>query len=155
MMRLFLMKTFSILSSLNTLSNNQSIITTAKHKIAVLDFGVKKNILRSLTQRDCYLKVFPLKTTLKELTDFNTWIGVLSATTLVFGAVYTLRAYQLSMFGAPKNDTFEDLRWNEIVVFFILSIAVVVFGLFPHLISDLVGPSLDRLLAIFNAPTSL
>jgi len=94
-------------------------------------------------------------TLLKELTDFNTWIGVLSATTLVFGAVYTLRAYQLSMFGAPKNDTFEDLRWNEIVVFFILSIAVVVFGLFPHLISDLVGPSLDRLLAIFNAPTSL
>ena len=94
-------------------------------------------------------------TLLKELTDFNTWFGVLSATTLVFGAVYTLRAYQLSMFGAPKNDTFEDLRWNEIVVFFILSIAVVIFGLFPHLISDLVGPSLDRLLAIFNAPTSL
>ncbi len=44
---------------------------TAKHKVAVLDFGVKKNILRSLAQRDCYLKVFPLKTTLKELTDFN------------------------------------------------------------------------------------
>jgi carbamoyl-phosphate synthase small subunit len=44
---------------------------TAKYKIAVLDFGVKKNILRSLTQRDCFLKVFPLKTTLKELTDFN------------------------------------------------------------------------------------
>ena len=34
---------------------------TAKYKIAVLDFGVKKNILRSLTQRDCFLKVFPLK----------------------------------------------------------------------------------------------
>jgi NADH-quinone oxidoreductase subunit M len=92
---------------------------------------------------------------LKELTDFNTWIGVLSATTLVFGAVYTLRAYQLSMFGAPKLDSFEDLRWNEITVFFILSIAVIIFGLFPHLISDLVGPSLDRLLAFFNAPTSL
>jgi len=94
-------------------------------------------------------------TLLKELTDFNPWIGILSSTTLVFGAVYTLRAYQLSMFGAPKNEIFEDLRWNEIAVFFILSIAVVVFGLFPHLISDLVGPSLDRILAIFNAPTSL
>jgi carbamoyl-phosphate synthase small subunit len=44
---------------------------TAKYKVAVLDFGVKKNILRSLTQRDCYLKVFPLKTTLQELTDFH------------------------------------------------------------------------------------
>lgn len=34
-MRQSLMKTFSIPSSLNTLSNNQSIITTAKHKIAI------------------------------------------------------------------------------------------------------------------------
>ncbi|MFO0323223.1 MAG: glutamine-hydrolyzing carbamoyl-phosphate synthase small subunit [Bacteroidota bacterium] len=43
----------------------------AKHKVAVLDFGVKKNILRSLVERNCYLKVFPLKTNLKEITDFN------------------------------------------------------------------------------------
>ena len=28
-------------------------------KIAVLDLGVKKNILRCLTDRGCYLKVFP------------------------------------------------------------------------------------------------
>src|SRR4051812_837580 len=33
----------------------------AKHKVAVIDFGVKKNILRSLAKRDCYLKVFPMK----------------------------------------------------------------------------------------------
>ena len=31
----------------------------AKHKVAVLDLGVKKNILRCLADRDCYLKVFP------------------------------------------------------------------------------------------------
>ena len=43
----------------------------AKYKVAVLDFGVKKNILRSLVERNCYLKVFPLKTNLKEITDFN------------------------------------------------------------------------------------
>jgi carbamoyl-phosphate synthase small subunit len=43
----------------------------AKHKVAVLDFGVKKNILRSLVQRDCYLKVFPLKSSLKDILDFN------------------------------------------------------------------------------------
>lgn len=43
----------------------------AKYKVAVLDFGVKKNILRSLAERDCYLKVFPLKSTLKDITDFG------------------------------------------------------------------------------------
>ncbi len=43
----------------------------SKHKVAVIDFGVKKNILRSLAERGCYLKVFPMKTTLKEMLEFN------------------------------------------------------------------------------------
>lgn len=93
-------------------------------------------------------------TLLKVLTDTNIWIGVISATTLVFGAVYTLRAYQLSMFGAPKLESLEDLRWNELTVFIVISLAILLFGLFPHLISDLVGPSLERFITLFNASTS-
>lgn len=44
---------------------------TATHKVAVIDFGVKKNILRSLAERDCFLKVFPMKSTLKDILVFN------------------------------------------------------------------------------------
>jgi carbamoyl-phosphate synthase small subunit len=44
---------------------------TSTHKVAVLDFGVKKNILRSLAERDCYLKVFPMKSSIKDILDFN------------------------------------------------------------------------------------
>ena len=44
---------------------------TSKHKVAVIDFGVKKNILRSLAERGCYLRVFPMKTTLKEMMAFE------------------------------------------------------------------------------------
>ncbi len=36
-------------------------------KVAVLDIGVKKNILNCLANRNCYLKVFPAKTNFKEL----------------------------------------------------------------------------------------
>jgi len=43
----------------------------SSHKVAVIDFGVKKNILRSLAERGCYLKVFPMKTSLKEMEAFN------------------------------------------------------------------------------------
>lgn len=43
----------------------------ANLKVAVIDFGAKKNILRSLAQRGCYLKVFPQKSTLKDIKDFN------------------------------------------------------------------------------------
>lgn len=39
----------------------------ATHKVAVLDLGVKKNILRCLTQRDCYLKVFPMDASYEEM----------------------------------------------------------------------------------------
>jgi carbamoyl-phosphate synthase small subunit len=44
---------------------------TAFHRVAVLDFGVKRNILRCLTDRGCYLKVFPLNATKEEILAFN------------------------------------------------------------------------------------
>jgi carbamoyl-phosphate synthase small subunit len=40
---------------------------SAEHRIAVLDLGVKKNILRNFDHRDVYLKVFPAKTTFQEM----------------------------------------------------------------------------------------
>ncbi|MBS1506342.1 MAG: glutamine-hydrolyzing carbamoyl-phosphate synthase small subunit [Bacteroidetes bacterium] len=36
-------------------------------KIAALDFGIKKNILRSLAARGCYIQVYPAKTPAKEI----------------------------------------------------------------------------------------
>ena len=44
---------------------------TAKHKVALLDYGVKKNIARCLADRDCYLKVFPYNTPASEIMDWN------------------------------------------------------------------------------------
>ncbi len=44
---------------------------TSKFKVAVVDFGVKKNILRSLAERDCYLKVFPMTGSVKDILAFN------------------------------------------------------------------------------------
>lgn len=44
---------------------------SSKHKVAVIDFGVKQNILRSLAQRDCYLKVFPMNSKLDDVLAFN------------------------------------------------------------------------------------
>jgi len=40
---------------------------TAKYKIAALDLGIKKNILRNLAKRDAYIKVFPYNTPLSEM----------------------------------------------------------------------------------------
>lgn len=42
----------------------------ATYKIAALDIGIKKNILRNLAKRDAYIKVFPYNSTFEEM---NTW----------------------------------------------------------------------------------
>lgn len=44
---------------------------SASHKIAVLDLGVKRNILRNFAERDCVLKVFPMESALQDLLDWN------------------------------------------------------------------------------------
>lgn len=43
----------------------------AKYRVAVLDLGVKKNILRNFENRDVYAKVFPAKSTFEEMESFK------------------------------------------------------------------------------------
>src|SRR5205085_8044029 len=40
-------------------------------RIAILDYGTKKNILNCMVERGAYVKVFPAKTPLEELKKFN------------------------------------------------------------------------------------
>lgn len=40
-------------------------------RVAVLDFGTKRNILNSLVERGCYLKVFPAQATAAEIAAFR------------------------------------------------------------------------------------
>jgi carbamoyl-phosphate synthase small subunit len=43
----------------------------AKIKVAVYDYGVKKNILQCLADRGAYMKVFPAKTSFEEVAQWN------------------------------------------------------------------------------------
>jgi len=43
----------------------------APYKISALDIGIKKNILRNLAKRGCYIKVFPYNVSFKEMEAFN------------------------------------------------------------------------------------
>ena len=60
------MEGLELSTSISTLEPYFAGNPEAKHRIAVMDFGVKKNILRCFDERDCYLQVFPAKT------DFET-----------------------------------------------------------------------------------
>lgn len=43
----------------------------SSNKVAVLDLGVKKSILRCLAERDCYLKVFPMNSSFEEIAEWK------------------------------------------------------------------------------------
>ena len=43
----------------------------AKYKIAALDLGIKKNILRNLSKRDCYIKVYPYDSSFEDMSSWN------------------------------------------------------------------------------------
>ena len=43
----------------------------AAFKVSALDIGIKKNILRNLADRDCYIKVFPYDASFSEMKAFN------------------------------------------------------------------------------------
>jgi carbamoyl-phosphate synthase small subunit len=40
-------------------------------RVALIDFGVKKNIIRCLVERGCFVRVFPMSSTIEELEQFN------------------------------------------------------------------------------------
>ena len=43
----------------------------SSYKIAALDLGIKKNILRNFAKRDVYIKVFPYNSTFEDLSSWN------------------------------------------------------------------------------------
>ena len=44
---------------------------SSKYKVAALDLGIKKNILRYLAKRDVYVKVFPFNSSFEEMKKWN------------------------------------------------------------------------------------
>lgn len=83
---------------------------------------------------------------LKGIYSFDAVIGIIAGTTLILGAVYTFRAYQLSMYGPVNTGTFADLHWSELLVFAVIMGAVVFLGIYPKALMDFVTPSVNQLL---------
>jgi NADH-quinone oxidoreductase subunit M len=80
---------------------------------------------------------------------FNFWIGFLSATTLIFGAAYTLWMYKRVIFGAVANDhvaALKDIGAREFLVLALLAVAVLGMGLFPLPFTEVMHASVNELL---------
>jgi NADH-quinone oxidoreductase subunit M len=84
----------------------------------------------------------------------NFWLAFVAATTLVFGAAYTLWMYKRVIFGPVANGhvaTLKDLNVREILVLGSLAVAVLFMGVYPLPFTEVMHASVNELLRHVSA----
>jgi NADH-quinone oxidoreductase subunit M len=79
----------------------------------------------------------------------NFWIAFLAASTLIFGAAYSLWMYKRVIFGGVQNaavEKLEDVDRREVLFLGLLAIAVLAMGVWPAPLLDVMHVSVDELL---------
>jgi NADH-quinone oxidoreductase subunit M len=77
------------------------------------------------------------------------WYTFLAATTLIFGAAYTLWMVKRVIYGAVGNDkvaALVDVDKRELLFLTILAVAVLAMGLYPKPLADVMNPTIQELL---------
>jgi NADH-quinone oxidoreductase subunit M len=79
----------------------------------------------------------------------NFWLAAIAATTLIFGAAYTLWMYKRVYFGNVANDSVRsltDINAREFLMMALLAVAVLWMGLYPKPFTDVMHQSVSELL---------
>ena len=82
--------------------------------------------------------------------EVNFWFAFVAATTLIFGAAYTLWMYKRVVFGPiihPQIQTLQDLNAREWLLMAVLAVCVLGMGLYPKPFTDVMHVSVVDLLA--------
>jgi NADH-quinone oxidoreductase subunit M len=85
----------------------------------------------------------------------NFWLAFAAATTLVFGAAYTLWMYKRVIFGAIGNEEvarLKDLNPREFLVLGLLAAAVLFMGVYPLPFTEVMHASVNDLLRHMALP---
>ncbi len=79
----------------------------------------------------------------------NIWYGIIAATTLIIGAAYTLWMIKRVFFGKVANENvekLEDLNAREMLIMWTLAIVIVVLGVYPAPLIDVMNTSVEHML---------
>ncbi len=85
----------------------------------------------------------------------NFWFAFLAATTLVLGAAYTLWMVKRVIYGEVANDkvaALEDLNRRELIVLAILAISVLLLGLWPAPLVEMMNVTIEQLVEQVGQP---
>lgn len=81
----------------------------------------------------------------------NFWLGAVAATTLIFGAAYTLWMVKRVYFGEVANQhvaELQDINSREFLMLTLLAIAVLAMGLIPKPVTDVMHTSVVELMKL-------
>lgn len=79
----------------------------------------------------------------------NFWYAFLAATTLIFGAAYTLWMYKRVIFGSvasPAVEALQDISKREFMILAILAVMVLWLGVYPFPLTEVMHATVDNLL---------
>lgn len=82
---------------------------------------------------------------IKTVFNYNVVTGIIAGISIILGAAYLLRFYGKAMFGegdVEKLKEMRDLSSSEFTVFISLALLVIVFGVYPQPIVDMVDSSI-------------
>ncbi len=80
----------------------------------------------------------------------NFWFAFLAATTLIFGAAYTLWMVKRVYFGDIANNhvaELQDINKRELLILGVLAVATLALGIWPQPLTDMTHASVNQLLA--------
>ena len=83
-------------------------------------------------------------------THYSLWIGAIAATTLIWGASYTLWMYKRVIFGEIRNPAvkeMKDINAREFAILAVLAVAVLGMGLLPEPFISVIHQAADNLMA--------
>jgi NADH-quinone oxidoreductase subunit M len=83
----------------------------------------------------------------------NTWVGVLAATGVILSAAYALWLYRRVVFGDLIKESLKsitDMDRRERAIFAPLIVMTLLLGVYPSLVTDIIGPSVAALVSTYD-----
>jgi NADH-quinone oxidoreductase subunit M len=83
----------------------------------------------------------------------NTWVGVFAATGVILSACYALWLYRRVVFGDLIKESLKsitDMDRRERAIFAPLIVMTLLLGVYPSLVTDMIGPSVEALVSQYD-----
>ena len=92
--------------------------------------------------------------TLMGMFKYNTWIAAIATSGVIFSAAYALWLYRRVVFGDLIKEalkTITDMTSRERWIFAPLVLMTLLLGVYPSLVTDIIGPSTEHLINNYHA----